>query len=195
MSENRDEKDILAVARAAADKDPVAVFHQLADLRLNGIDPVEAGLLPGNPVTKKVKSTDRWATQQIDNAVKASADWLDGVKNPSRDPITSALAAEDKWKDRLAQAQKTGKWAKNLKKSSHAEIVAIASEVGTSGYETGVKARKVKVDRVVKELQPLAQSVSDTIQAMSDKTDADREKRLTAARKLMIEVGVKRAGA
>lgn len=190
MSEKIDPK-----VRAALEKDPIAVFNVFADMRLQGQSPVEAGILPGNPVTKKVKAPDRWAKQMVDNAEKAGDDWLDGVKNPSRDPIKAAIAAKDKWEDRLATAIKEDKWAKNLAKSSHAEIVEVAEKVGTGAYTGGVKARETKIERVVKELHPLVQAASDTIQAMSNKTDADREKRLIAARKLMIEVGKKRAGA
>ena len=177
------------------DKDPIAFFNAVADMRLEGRDPVEEGILPGNPVTKKVKSPDRWAAQQIANAEGAGDDWLDGVKNPSRDPIESALAANEKRIDRLKQSITDKKWEKNLAKSSHSEIVEVCEELGTGVYTSGVKARTKKINRVVRELHPLVQAASDTIQGMSDKTDADREKRLTAARKLMIEVGKKRAGA
>jgi len=174
------------------DEDPVAFFHSLADMYRQGMDPKAMGIIPSNPVTKKVKSPERWAKQQVENAVAAADDWLDGVRNPSRDPIEAALAAKDKWKDRLETAIKEDRWAKGLEKSSHAEIVEIAEAVGTGAYSTGIEARKKKVERVVRELQPLVQAVSDSIQAMPDKTDADREKRLLMARKLMLEVGKKR---
>jgi len=179
---------------ALLEQDPTAFFSALADMYAAGQDPKELGIVPGNPVTKKVKSADRWAKQQIDNAVAAADDWLDGVKNPSRNPIDAALAAKDKFVDRLNQAIKDGKWEKGLAKSSQAEIIEIATKVGSGAYSTGVSARESKVKRVVGELQPLVQAVSDTIQAMPDKLDADREKRLLQARKLMIEVGKKRRG-
>lgn len=181
--------------RAAIEKDPIAVFNKFADMRMQGQSPVDAGILPPNPVTKKVKSPDRWAKQQIDNAKAAGDDWLDGMKNPSRDPIAAAIAAVEKWKDRLLAAIKAGKWEKNLAKSSHAEIVKIVETLGSGVYTGAFDARADKIKRVVNELQPLVQAASDTIQAMSDKTDADREKRLLTARKLMIAVGEKRAGA
>jgi len=179
---------------ALLEQDPTAFFSALADMYAAGQDPKELGIVPGNPVTKKVKSADRWAKQQIDNAVAAADDWLDGVKNPSRNPIDAALAAKDKFVDRLNQAIKDGKWEKGLAKSSQAEIIEIATKVGSGAYSTGVSARESKVKRVVGELQPLVQAVSDTIQAMPDKLDADREKRLLSARKLMLEVGKKRRG-
>ena len=178
----------------AVEKDPIAVFHQLADLAVAGVDPVESGLIPGNPVTKTVKSADRWAKQQVENAEASGDDWLDGVKNPSRDPIEAAIAAEEKWEDRLAQAIKDKKWSKNLKKSSHAEIVEIVDALGTGVYTNAFSPRAKKIRRVVGELQPLVQAASNTIQGMPEKTDAEREKRLLTARKLMIEVGKKRAG-
>jgi hypothetical protein len=177
------------------DKDPVAFFHALAELYQQNMDPKAMGIIPSNPVTKKVKSPDRWAKQQIENAVSAAGDWLDGVKNPSRNPVEAALDKKDKWIDRLTQAIKDGKWEKNLKKVSHAEIVAVVEKLGSGVYSSGVSARDDKIKKRVGELQPLVQAVSDTIQAMPDKTDADREKRFLAARRLMIEVGKKRAGA
>jgi hypothetical protein len=111
------------------DKDPVAFFHALAEMYQSGQDPKALGIIPSNPVTKKVKSPDRWAKQQIENAVSAAGDWLDGVKNPSRNPIEAALDKKDKWVDRLTTAIKDGKWEKNLKKVSHSEIVAVAEKL------------------------------------------------------------------
>jgi len=176
-------------------EDPVALFLSLCEMREQGKDPIIEGILPGNPVTKKVKDAARWASQQIDNAKKAADDWLTGVKNPSRNPIEAALAANDKRIDRLNESIKNKKWEKNLGKASLSDITTVCDKLGSSVYSDGVDARTAKINKRVGELQPLAQSVSDTIQAMPDKTDADREKRLTSARKLMIEVGKKRAGA
>ena len=180
--------------RAAVDADPVAIFNQLVDLGREGIDVKGIGLVPGNPVTKKIKSADRWAKQQIANAEAAGDDWLDGVNNPSRDPVTSAIAAKDKYVDRLTESIKSGKWEKNLAKMSGAEIKEIVNALGSGVYSGSFAARAKKITRVVAEIQPLVQSVSDTVQGMSEKTDADREKRLLTARRLMIEVGKKRAG-
>ena len=190
MSEKIDPK-----LQAQIVKDPVAAFNVFADMRLQGKDPVKEGILPGNPVTKKVKSPDRWAKQQIEGAEAAGDAWLEGVENPSRDPIEAALAANEKRIDRLMQSIKDKKYEKNLAKSSHAEIVEVARKVGTGAYTGGVRARETKIGRIVRELHPLVQAASDTIQGMPDKTDAQREARLVAARKLMLEVGKKRAGA
>jgi len=175
-------------------EDPVAFFLSLCELREQGKDPITEGILPGNPVTKKVKDAARWASQQIANAKDAADDWLTGVKNPSRNPIEAALAANDKRIDRLKASIDSKKWEKNLGKATLADITTVCDKLGSGVFSAGVEARTAKINKRVGELQPLAQSVSDTIQAMPDKTDADREKRLTSARKLMIEIGKKRAG-
>jgi len=188
------EEKLTPEMQALLDKDPVAFFRGLVELREKGEDPVKIGLIPGNPVTKKVKSADRWAKQQIENAKAAADDWEDGVKNPSRNPIEAALAANDKRIDRLNESIKNKKWEKNLAKVSPSEILEVVTKLGSGVYSSGVEARTSKIQRRVTELQPLVQSVSDTIQNMSDKTDADREQRLLKARKLMLEVGKKRAG-
>lgn len=151
-----------------------------------------SGRLLHNPAKRTVKSSTRWASQMVDNAKAASTDWLDGVRNPSRDPVEAAKDAIPKWEDRVQDAIKKGKMKKGLDKTSKAEIVSIAEKVGTGTFETGIEARRGKVERVVGELQPLVQALSDSIQAMADKTDADREKRLLAARKGMLAIGEKR---
>jgi hypothetical protein len=174
--------------------DPIERFHILAELRAQGIEPKEIGLVPGNPVTKKVPSADKMASKLVARVQVAADDWLNGIKSPSRDPIEAALAAKDKFVDRLTTAIKEGRWEGGLKKTSHAEIVKVAEKLGTRVFTDGVTAREDKIKKVFAELQPLFQSVSDAIQSMPDKTDADREKRLLTARKLMIEVGKKRRG-
>jgi hypothetical protein len=168
-------------------------LHSLFEAHARGLDPVNVTLPSGrflhNPAKKKVKDSSRWVDQQVRHAKSASADWLEGIKNPRRDPIQAALDKKEKFLDRLKAALDAGKWEKNLKKSSLAEIVEIATKVGTGAYETGIEARLGKITRVVNELQPKVQAVSDAIQALPDKTDSDRANRLLAARKAMIEVG------
>lgn len=189
--------------RQSSDKDAVLMdFHALATLYASGkVKPSEvvninlpSGRFLHNPAKKTVKDASRWATQQVDNAKAASSDWLDGVMHPSRDPIAAGIAAAGKWEDKVKKAITDKRFEKGLRKSSLSEIQQIATAVGTGGYETGVEARRQKVQRVVQELQPLVQAASDSIQAIPDTTDADRIKRLTEARRLMIEVGKRRAG-
>ena len=170
------------------------LFDALAEVYTQvGLD-VREDLVPHNPVTKKVLPPDKWKDRLIKRATAAADDWLAGIKSPSRDPIKAAIEADDKWKDKLTQAMKEDRRKKALEKVSHADIVAVVDKLGTRAFTDGISARDTKIEKRVKELQPLVQAVSDAIQAMPDKTDADREKRLLMARRLMIEVGKKRRG-
>jgi hypothetical protein len=170
------------------------IFHALAEVYTHvGLD-VRQELVPHNPVTKKVIPPDKWAERLIKRATGAADDWLESLKNPSRDPVKAAIEADNKWKDRMMQAIKEDRRKKALEKVSFAEIVAVAEKVGSSGFVQGITAREAKIKKRVAELQPLVQAVSDAIQAMPDTTDADREKRLIMARRLMLEVGKKRRG-
>ena len=154
------------------------------------------GELSGNPVSigERVIEADRWAKKQVERASAAADDWLEGVTRPKKNPIDAAIKAADKYKDRLQEAIKTGKWEKAMEKVDIDEMYRIIEAVGASGYRAGVEARKEKIERVVKELQPMVRAIAETIDKMPQATDADREKRLLAARKLMIELGKKRRG-
>jgi MoxR-like ATPase len=181
------------------EKELLVRFNEILELRSKGVAiekgvTLSDGTVLHNPVVKKVISPDKWKDKQIKRASAAADDWLEGVKSPRRDPIEAAKAAAAKWEDKLTAAIKEKRYEKGLAKTSHAEIVDVATKLGSTVFKDGIAARDKKIGRVVSEIQPLVQSVSDTIQAMPDKTDSDREKRLLAARKLMLEVGKKRRG-
>jgi len=175
-----------------------ASFNKVADVLQNNPESVNFNKPhgKGNPVTlgSRVISPEDWAKKQQTRAVAAADDWLNGVLHPTVLPNEAAIKANDKRKDKLAEAEKSEKWLKAMKKVNPDEMYEIIKAVGAGGYKSGIEARKVKIDRVVKELQPLVMAAAATIDAMPQATDADREKRLIAARRLMIEIGKKRLG-
>lgn len=127
---------------------------------------------------KKVKSAERWASQQIENAKAGSKDWLDGINNPSRDPVEAAKAAAPKWKNAMEKAIKDDRFKKGLDKTSTAQIQATANKLGTGVFEQGIEARTDKIKEAVRRRQAVAQSISDSIQSMPDATESDRDKRV-----------------
>jgi len=150
----------------------------------------------GNPVTlgPRVITPEEWAGKLASRASAAAETWLANVKRPRKDPVDAAIKANEKRKDKLAEAEKNKKWEKAMTKVSHDEMYATIDKVGSSGYRSGVDARLGKITRVVKELQPMVATLADTIDKMPQNTDAQREARLLAARKGMIEIGKKRIG-
>lgn len=150
----------------------------------------------GNPITlgSRVLSPEEWAEKQTKRATDAAADWEKRVLKPRKLPTEAAIKADGKRKDRLAEAERTGKWLAKMKKVDVDEMYETIKKVGAAGFRAGVEARAHKIKRVVNDLQPLVAAAAATLDAMPTATDADREKKLLAARRIMIEIGKKRAG-
>jgi hypothetical protein len=150
----------------------------------------------GNPITLGARVIDpsEWAKKQIDRAKASGDEWLKRVMKPRKLPTDAAIAADGKRKDRLAESERQNKWLNKMKKVDVDEMYRTIQAVGSQGFVNGVAAREHKITRVVNELQPMVAAAAATIDAMPQATDADREKRLIAARRLMIEIGKRRAG-
>jgi len=150
----------------------------------------------GNPVTLGARVIDpaEWSKKQIDRAKASGDEWLKRVMKPRKLPTDAAIAADGKRKDRLAESERQGKWLAKMKKVDVDEMYKTIQNVGSAGFVNGIAAREHKVNRVVAELQPMVAAAAATIDAMPQATDGDREKRLITARRLMIEIGKKRAG-
>ena len=149
----------------------------------------------GNPISVTVvPSGDVMAEKLIRRAGQAGDDWVKGVQNPSRDFKEAGVRAAGKHKNNTMIALNENRYAKGMAKVDVNEAIATAVAVGASGYTAGIAARSAKIVRVFNDLSPRLAAVKRTIDAMPDETDAQREQRLTAARKAMIEVGKARRG-
>ena len=150
----------------------------------------------GNPMTlgEAVIPAKEWADKQVKRASAAAAEWLKNVKRPRRDPIKAAIAAAPKRAEKVRKSLEEKKWEKAMAKVDETVMYDVIDKRGESAFRKGIEDRKAKVEARVAELQPLVTAVKKTIEDMPDVTDADREARLLAARRLMIEVGKKRRG-
>lgn len=153
--------------------------------------PLPSGNFLHNPGKRIVKSASRWASQQINNAKSGADDWLDGIHNPSRDPIKAAIDSEKKWENNTMDAIKNKKFVKGLQGKSLQDITSVVDKLGSSVFSAGIEAREQKITNTVNSLQPKVQAVSDAIQAMPDDTPEARKNRLLAARELMLKLGSK----
>jgi hypothetical protein len=174
-------------------------FNEILQLRQAGVDLSKGAVLSDgtvihNPVTKKVIPPDKWVSKQIERAKAGAADWKNNYIEKIDLMLAAGKEAEDKWADKMSTAIKEKRRLKGLEKVSPADVRATVEALGDKVFTEGIEARQNKIKKIVSELQPLVQAVSDAIRSMPDKTDADREKRLIAARRLMIEVGKKRRG-
>jgi len=174
----------------------VETYHKLADMIIEdpGLAEAMQEVKVGNPITlgPRVTTPEDWAKDQVDTAIAKSGKWLEKSRRPKKIPSKAALEAADKRYDRLEEAKKLKKWEKAMEMVNEDERMEIIEKYGEDAFRRGLEARRAKVLRIVKTLQPLVVGVAQTIDAMPTATDIDREKRLLAARKLMIELGKKR---
>jgi len=150
----------------------------------------------GNPITlgPLVISPEEWADKQVERASRAAAEWEKNVQRPRRDPIKAAIAAGPKRAEKLRESLDQKKWEKAMAGVDEDLMYSVIRKRGASAFRAGIEDRKEKVVARAKELQPMVATLKATIDAMPDVTDADREKRLLAARRGMIEIGKKRRG-
>ena len=150
----------------------------------------------GNPINlgPPLISPDEWAEKQTKNASAAAETWLKNVQRPRREPLAAAIAASEKRANKVRESLEQKKWEKAMAAVDEALMYETIRARGAAAYRLGVEARKAKVAARAKELQPMITELKLQIQNMPDATDADREARLLAARRGMIEIGNKRRG-
>ena len=150
----------------------------------------------GNPITlgPLVISPEEWAAKQVERASRAASEWEKNVQRPRRDPIKAAIAAAPKRAEKLRESLDQKKWEKAMAAVDEDLMYSVIRKRGAAAFRSGIEDRKEKVLARAKELQPMVAALKATIDAMPDVTDADREKRLLAARRGMIEIGRKRRG-
>jgi len=142
-----------------------------------------------NPEQKTLISGADMAAKLIKNAGDRGQAWLDGLSKPKRDPIKSAIANEGKMETNWKKAQANHKWAKNLGKVTHADIVKVATKLGPGVFTDGIAARPDKINAAFTDLQPKLQAVSNAIQSMPSATEADNDKRVLENLHLMRKIG------
>jgi len=150
----------------------------------------ETGVTIMNPGPNAARMADKYARK----TAAAGADWVDGVQNPKASFKESAIKAKGKWASRTQEAIQQDKFAKGMAAVNEQEAIATATADGGAAYTAGIAKRMPKVQRAFDRLAPMLGAVSQTVRAMPQDTDAQREQRLLAARRQMIEVGKRYRG-
>lgn len=145
----------------------------------------------GNPISlgPRVKSAAEWVDDQVAGAKARSKRWLQNSLRPKKDPQQAALAAKGKYKQRMQESLDEDRWPSAIAGYDEAARVAVIEAVGEEGFRRGIDTHKPKLVAKVAKLQPLVASVAETIDKMPQDTDTEREARMIAARRLMLEVG------
>ena len=166
-----------------------------ADVEVTHADPRTFKTNPVTPgIGSRVLGADTWFKRYVKSATDAATDWEERTLTPRKDPIQAAIAANEKRKDRLAQAEKEEKWLKTMQKRTVNDVFEGVQAVKASGYASGVDAKKAKAERRIKELQPLTESLAKSLDQLSTATKKDRADKMIAARDGMLVIGEKLRG-
>jgi len=151
-------------------------------------------IAPGIHINNPGPDPTKTAAKLVARATAAGADYVDGMRNPKRNPVEAAGRAEGKWADKLRAAMANKSYGKGVRKQNYPEAVEIATSDGGSAYSAGVSKRAAKIARVHADLMPRLGALSQAIQNMPQDTEGQREARLLAARRGAIAIGQARKG-
>jgi hypothetical protein len=149
------------------------------------------GYTAGNPVTigPRVLTGADWAKKQIARAQAAGADWLAGVKAPSREPLAAAAEANARWKNSVQAALAEDRFLKGVKSADEASMYATIEAGGAAVFTEGIRRREAKITRKVAALRELVLAAVTALDKMDTSTDAARKAKMTANYDAMKAVG------
>jgi len=147
----------------------------------------------GNPITlaPRIPEAGDMADKMVANASSAGNRWLENTLRPRKDPIAGMKKAKDKYKTRMQESLTEDRWAKGVDQIDEAEMYAIISSGGAGAFTSGIERRKGKITRRLEKMRPLLLALANTLDAMQTNTDQQREQKMVAARRGMIEIGKK----
>lgn len=87
-----------------------------------------------------IKAIDVIAAKFVKRASAAGGDYKDGVMNPRRPQVASAIAAQDAWAQGVQDAITNKRFAKGLTAAGDAKWQNNAAGVGSQRYPQGVQA-------------------------------------------------------
>jgi len=127
-----------------------------------------------------VKNAKDWADKQLARVRVSGDDYKKGVLNPDRPCIASAKAANAKRIANTKKALEEKRWEKAMEKVSEDDWQRKASSIGADRFIPGVEANVDKINKFITGFQPKLQTLQNSVRAMPEETDAQREARVLA---------------
>jgi hypothetical protein len=152
--------------------------------------------MDGNPIAigPRISPPEEWAENYEKGVVNNAEKWLKHVTNPSRNPITAAIAAEEKWKNGMTEAIAKGRWGKAMKQADPDMMIETLKAMGTTAYVSGVQARRAKMAKKINKLQALVSAHVTAMDALPTNTAPQRREKMLKNLDGMILVGDKMKG-
>jgi len=152
----------------------------------------------GNPISlgPRLPSPETWATEQIDGAAAKAEKWLKNTTHPRKNFKEEALRpeAQERYKNSMRKVIEEDRHAGGMELVDESETMAIIEARGSGCYSSGVRDRKAKIARRVKELHPMRLALCSEIDKMDTSTDAAREAKMITNKRGLQAIGKARRG-
>jgi len=127
-----------------------------------------------------VKASKDWIDKQLARVRVSGDDYKRGVENPQRDPIAAAKAANAKRIANLKASIEKKTWEKAMERVTMDDWKKKTLSLGVDRFVPGVEANVDKITKFVDSFQPKLQAVQNSIRAMPEETESQREARMLA---------------
>ena len=168
---------VLTLALDLAEKDPEA------------LEGMHERMGNPRPLAPRVAEVDDWVNTQKTNAAAAGDRWKRNMARPKKDPIAEAKKSAGKWKNKMQEAITNDSFVKGLNAVNEQAMLATIEATPAQVFVDGINRRTEKITAKVAKLRPLVIAATETLDKMPTDTDAQREAKMIAARRAMIEVG------
>ena len=127
-----------------------------------------------------VKSPERWLDKQLARVRVAGEDYRSGVEAVTVNPAEKALAANAKRVAKLRESIEKKTWERKMAKVSLDDWKRKASTLGAERFIPGVEANVDKIESFIRGFQPKLESLTASVKAMPETTEAERDARVIA---------------
>lgn len=122
------------------------------------------------------------------NMGNAAQAYTDGVKSVQQAPGQSAAQQQNAMVTRWNQAVQSGAWAQNTAAVSLSDWQAAAVNKGASRLVDGAQKGAAKFQRYAQQAAPVLAQIKQTVRAMPNGTDAERQARYQAAQTMLKQL-------
>ena len=143
----------------------------------------------GNPGELKVDETT-WKSDWSEGVTATGDRWKRRTTGTKKDIVALAIKAEPKYKQKMEDVIKNESRAKALGRTNTAEVLAAVAATDATEFVTGATKRASKFGKKISAQYPLRVYAKTKMDAMPEGTDAQREKKMIAARRTNIAIGL-----
>lgn len=124
------------------------------------------------------KSPADIAAKWLRNSQGAVRSYEDGVRATDRNPMEAALRQKDTMIARFMESMNNGRYEEGMQRFTFDQWKDRTIKKGGQNYSTGVQAGATAMQQFQEEFAPIRKRISDSVRAMPNATEAQRDARM-----------------